>query len=70
MAAPNPERELARLATLLEELPAGQPPPCVVVTGPAEFFRAEAVAAVLARVPHDHDRRTIDGEADRDSDGR
>jgi DNA polymerase III delta subunit len=70
LAAPNPERELTRLATLLEELPAGQPPRCVVVTGPAEFFRAEAVAAVLARVPDDHDRRTVDGEADRDSDGR
>jgi DNA polymerase III delta subunit len=70
MAAPNPERELGRLAKLLEALPDGQPHRCIVIAGASEFFRAAAVDAVLARIPEDHDRRTIDGEADRDTDGR
>ena len=70
MAAPNPERELGRLEQLLAALPQGQPHRCIVVTGASEFFRAAAVDAVLAQVPEDHDRRTIDGEADRDTDGR
>ena len=70
MAPPNPERELGRLGKLLDELPDGQPHPCLVVTGASDFFRTQAVDAVLDRVPEDHDRRTIDGEADRGSDGR
>jgi len=70
LATPNPERELSRLAKSLEDLPKGQPPRTVVVTGPSEFFRTQAVDLILERLPEDHDRRTIDGEADRDSDGR
>jgi DNA polymerase III delta subunit len=69
LAAPNPERELSRLSALLEELPEGQPPTCVVITGPSEFFRTQAVDMVLARLPEGLDRRPVDGEADRHSDG-
>lgn len=70
MAVPNPERELSRLKALLEASPPGQPPPCLVVTGPSEFFRTQALDMVLAWLPAGLDRRHVDGDSDRAGDGR
>lgn len=58
MAAPNPERELERLAAAI----ADGPPRVVVVVGPAAYFRGLAVARVLARLPADADVRSIAGD--------
>jgi DNA polymerase III delta subunit len=57
MAIPNPEHELARA----RKLAAAGLPPCTVVAGPADFFRGEALAILLAAVPPDADLRTVDG---------
>lgn len=57
MAAPNPEDELARVRRLAK---AGLPP-LVVVCGPDGFFRAEAMALLLAAVPPAAELVTIEG---------
>jgi len=64
VATPNPEKELQRLRSTLEQ----RRPPLIVVSGPARFFRDAAIDAVLASVPETVDLRTIRG--DEDSDGR
>lgn len=64
MAAPNPEREVARLKKTLKR----GLPPCLVIAGGSAFFRQEAFDDALAAVPERADLRSIDG--DRETDGR
>jgi len=61
MAAPHPEDELERVRRLASKgLPA-----LSIVTGPNDFFRAEAVALLLAAVPKDAELRSIDAVDER-----
>lgn len=64
MAAPHPEKELERL----HKAAADVLPKVAVLTGPAAFFRNEAIEALIARVPPAADLRRIDGS--QDTDGR
>jgi DNA polymerase III delta subunit len=61
MAAPHPEDELARLRKLC----AKGLPPIVVVTGPNDHFRAEAMELLLAAVPKDAELRRVDAVDER-----
>lgn len=56
MATPNPEQELERLQRSLRQ----GLPPVTVVTGPAGFFRSEAMDLLRAAVPAAAELRTID----------
>lgn len=61
MAAPHPEDELARLRKLC----ARGLPPIVVVTGPNDHFRAEAMEVLLAAVPKEAELRRVDAVDER-----
>src|SRR5436190_13710345 len=66
MAAPNPEDELTRLGKLL----ARGLPPLLVITGPNDFFRAQAADRALAAVPAGAELRVIDaGEQQASNEG-
>lgn len=77
MAVPNPEDELTRLGKLASR----GLPPCTVVTGGNDHFRAEATDRLLAAIPKDAELRVLDageeragggggdGEADEADDG-
>jgi DNA polymerase III delta subunit len=69
MAVPNPEDELIRLGKLLGKLPGGGLPPLLVITGPNDFFRAEAMDKVLAVVPKDAELRIVDAGDERGGGG-
>ncbi len=56
MAVPHPEDELTRLGKLL----ARGLPPLLVITGPADFFRAQAADRATAAVPAGAELRVID----------
>jgi DNA polymerase III delta subunit len=56
MAVPHPEDELTRLRRLLQK----GLPPVVLVTGPCDHFRAEAMDLLIATVPKDAELRVID----------
>lgn len=56
MAVPHPEDNLARL----QKLVAKGLPPVLVITGPNDLFRAEAVDIVLGAVPKDAELRIVD----------
>ena len=61
MAAPHPEDELLRLQKLCKQgLPA-----VTIVTGPNDFFRAEAMELLLAAVPPEVELRRIDAVDER-----
>lgn len=61
MAAPHPEDELARVRKLC----AKGLPPVAIVTGPNDFFRAEAIELLLAAVPKDAELRRVDAVDER-----
>lgn len=65
MAVPNPEVELNRLQKLVQK----GLPPLLVITGPADFFRAEAVQAALEAVPKDAELRVVDAVDERSGGG-
>ena len=58
MAAPHPERELARV----QQLGKHGLPPVVVLTGAGVWFRDRALDAVLAAVPAAAELRLVDGQ--------
>lgn len=62
MAVPNPERELQRLRRAVS----GGPPPAVVISGAADFFRGEAMDTIVAALPEGGDVRAVDGNQDTD----
>lgn len=61
MAVPHPDEELQRLQRLCRQ----GLPRAVVVTGPNDFYRHEAVELLLAAVPKDAELRRIDAVDDR-----
>ena len=61
---PNPDRELDRLGKVLAE----GLPSVVVIQGPSDFFRQQAVDAALEKVPEDVSLRRLEG--DKETDGR
>ncbi|GAB4160478.1 MAG: hypothetical protein Fur0037_27370 [Planctomycetota bacterium] len=57
MAAPNPEKELARVRSIAKK----GLPPLVVVCGPDDWFRGEAMRALARAVPADAEMLSIEG---------
>ncbi len=63
MAKPNPERELERLRKALGK---SGPPQVVAITGTSDYFRGEALEAVVAAIDERAELRRIDGPDDTD----
>ncbi|MFK7743262.1 MAG: DNA polymerase III subunit delta [Planctomycetota bacterium] len=57
MAVPNPQNELARVDKALRK----PLPPIVLLMGPSDFFRQQALERLLTVIPKDAELRQVDG---------